>query len=274
MRSPRARGSTVDEARLMGWVTRFAGYRRNIGVPDILSWLNQFDEPHGDLAARVLDAVRFISHEHVSAAYRSVLSSLPGWFPLEADRSGKWRFVALSSSAGESGDSMLHIFRRANALGSSRNSRMFIYKSDLLRESITSDDTVVFVDDFAGTGRQACMSWRANIRELLPGNPTTYLVLVAASLRAKKKIQSETDFQVFSHFTLSDRDNIFSPACIHFTESEKATLVDYNRKADRRDPRGFGGCGLLVVLPHSCPNDCIPILHRSHGRWRGLFREP
>jgi len=272
MRSPRARGTPVDEARLMGWVTRFAGYRRNITTPDILNWLSQFDEPHRDLAARVLDAVRFISQEHISTAYRTVFSDLPGWFPSESDRSGTWRFVALSSSAGESGDSMLHIFRRANDLSSTRNNRMFIYKSDLLRESITKDDTVVFVDDFAGTGNQACTSWEASIRELLPGSPTTYLVLVAASLQAKKRIQSETDFRVFSYFTLSDRDNIFSPACIHFTRREKATLLEYNGTADGREPRGYGGCGLLVVFPHSCPNDSIPILHKHHRRWHGLFR--
>ncbi len=271
MRKPKDRGVPIDQARLQAWVARFSSYRAQVSNERVGHWLDQFADPDKDLAARTLDAVRFISLEQIHAAYRALLRKLPGWSPSEAERNGRWRFVALSSSAGESGDSMLHVFRRANAMNSTRLNNLFIHKSDLLREGITKDDTVVFVDDFAGTGTQVSTSWSANLRELMPEFPTTYLLLVAATARAKKKIHAETGLRVLAHFNLSGGDDILSLGCRHFTNQERSKLLVYCAKADRRAPRGFGDCGLVIAFSHGCPNNSIPILHRDHRRWRGLF---
>lgn len=71
--------------------------------------------------------------------------------------------------------------------------------------------------------------------------------------------------------TLQPADNIFSPLCQHFAETEKTALLKYCRQADRSNPKGFGECGLLVVIAHRCPNNAIPVLHANHGDWQGLF---
>lgn len=272
MREPAPRGSAIDDLRLAGWANRFASYRRAIAPADIRRWIAQFETPHSDLAARVIDAIRFVTHDQIREAYRAVLARLPGWSVHKSQRHGKWRFVALSASAGESGDTMLHAFRTANGLGSNNYNDLFIYKSDLLREGITAADTVVFVDDFSGSGTQACTSWTANIRELLPANPTTYLLLVAATHQAKKRILAETSLRVESHFTLNEGDNILSGRCPHFTTREKVVLLDYNRIADAKAPSGYGECGLVIAFAHKCPNNTIPILRANHRKWKGIFR--
>lgn len=271
MKEPMMRGTPIDMKRMASWVSVFSGYRHSITEERIDRWLLQFDRGHRDLAARVLDCVDFVNHEHIAIAFRSILNSLDGWDIDESNRRGRWRFVAYSGSAGESGDSMLHRFRLATGLHNKKYNDLFIHRSELLRDNLGPSDNVVFIDDFAGTGKQVCDSWGA-LQELLPGNPIVYLVLIAASTPARKKIANETELAVVSDIELTDHDNIFSSTCSHFTASEKELLLRYCRKGDTRNPRGFGNCGFVIVFAHNCPNNSVPILHAYHPRWEGLFR--
>src|SRR3990172_2393312 len=180
MKEPRPRGTSIDPGRMGGWAAEFAGYRHSVTESRIDRWLEQFGPSHRDLAARVLDCVDFVPYEQISAAFHSLLSSLPGWSLNETGRQGRWRVVAFSFSSGENGDSMLHQFRVANELADKRYDDLFVHVRDLLRENLVSGDNVVFVDDFAGTGNQVCEAWVKDIAELLPGGPKMYLILVAA----------------------------------------------------------------------------------------------
>jgi len=272
MKRPLTVGSGIDSRRMAGWTSVFAGYRHAVNEARIDRWLAQFRKQEQDLAARILDSVDFVTQEQIAAAYRSLLAALPGWNPHETLRRGKWRFVAFSISAGQSGDTMLHRFRLANDLGSREYGALFIHKSELLTEGLGADDVVVFVDDFAGTGNQICDAWKENIQELLPGNPKAYLLLVSATSWAKAKVESETPLIVNPYISLGPEDNVFSDDCAHFSSQEKVILLRYCKKANRVWPKGFGQCGLLVVLAHNCPNDSIPILHAHNRRWEGLFR--
>src|SRR5207249_3575458 len=131
----------------------------NVNEGRIDRWLGQFQAAHRDIAARVLDATEFVSNEQIAEAYRQALRALPGWHMNQARRRGRWRFVPFSFSAGESGDSMLHVFRVANALQHRRYDELFIHIRDLPSAALDEDDTVVFVDDFSGTGDQAVRNW-------------------------------------------------------------------------------------------------------------------
>ena len=166
---------------------------------------------------------------------------------------------------------MLHAFRVANRLAGERHDDLFIYKADLMKEELGSDDTVVFVDDFAGTGDQAIGAWNDALAELLPGRPRTFLVLIAAVREAAQRIMDKTLLNVRSHRRLSTRDNFFANDCDHFSADEKETLLTYCQSADATNPRGYGRSGLLVVMAHRCPNNSLPILHAKSGTFAGLF---
>ncbi len=231
-----------------------------------------------DLGARVLDAVKFLKSEDMEGALREMIGHLPGWHRIKAQRRGKWRFVAFSATAGESGDTMLYRLRTALGLTERRYGELFIHRADLLREGIGTEDSVVFIDDFAGTGQQASLAWRGDrktgimgLAELLPGDPKTYLILVAAGQRAVDRISQETSLKVVARHVLDPCDDIFSEDCQHFTLAEKNTLLGYCMRADRVRPRGFGDCGFVVVLAHRTPNNSIPVLHVNLPRWQGLF---
>ena len=264
MKEPSPRNTPIDMARMIAWTDDFTGYRYTITEQRIDRWLNQFDEDHRDIAARVLDCVDFISHEQMVQAFREILNSLEGWHRDESQRQGKWRFVAFSGSAGESGDSMLHKFRLANGLNGRIYDNLFIHRSDLLRENLGADDTIVFVDDFSGTGKQATDAWKDYLHEIMPEGPDVYLILVAASIDARDKINQETGLTAYPYIELNSGDNFFSRNCRCFSDKEKHIILEYCRRADRQNPKGRGDCGFVIVFAHTCPNDSIPILHTNH----------
>src|SRR5947207_8778303 len=191
MKEPLPRGVVVDARRMRSWLDTITGYRHAVNEERIDRWLEQFDAADQDLAARILDSVDFISAGQVTQGFRAILGGLTGWSRNEPERQGRWRFVALSASAGESGDTMLHRFRMANNLTGRQYTDLFVYKRDLLQEKLGPGDTVLFVDDFAGTGQQVSEHW-PELAELLPGNPHAYLGLVAASREARVRIEGET----------------------------------------------------------------------------------
>ena len=257
---------------MKSWLNTFAGYRHVVNEGRIDRFLEQFSPVDKDLGARVLDSVEFVSHEQINQGFREILNGLEGWSKFKNQRLGKWRFVPFTGSSGESGDAMIHKFRQANGLGSERYDELFIYRRDLLKERLTSEDTIVFLDDFSGTGRQATKIWEKYLHELLPDDPTIYLILVGINDRAVKKISKETDLNVLSFFHYNDRDNLFSDSCKSFTPAEKQIILKYCKRADNRYPMGSGDCGMVLVLAHNTPNNSIPILHTNHEKWEGLFR--
>ncbi len=272
MKTPTRRNARIDSRRLRSWANEFAGYRHHVSEDRIRAWITRFDEEHHDLAARVLDCIDFFSHDQIVGAFRSVLQGLEGWSINKRKRDGSWRFVAYSASAGESGDSMLHKFRHANNLAAKKYNELFIPRSDILRERLGADDTVVLIDDFVGSGEQACGSWANQFGELLADVGRVYLVVVAACQSAMRRIAHETSLELVPHFHLTEGDNVFASKCRHFNPTEKTALLDYCTKAESKEPQGHGDCGLLVVFAHSCPNNSIPVLHKSNRKWEGLFR--
>jgi len=272
MKLPKQRGAPIDGARMREWLDDFAGYRVNVTEGRIDRWIDQFGTKHRDLSARVLDSVEFVSRSRVATAFRQGLRCIPGWHSRAAKRKGKWVFVPFTASAGESGDTMCHEFRIANGMGNRKFDNLFKYKSDLPDERLGPKDTVIFIDDFAGTGDQAIDHWERVLSELLPQQPTTYLVLLMANVGARRKISRNTEMIVLADTELRDSDNIFHVGCTHFSIADKKHLLKLCRRAKQDEPRGYGNSGLLLVFSHRCPNNSIPILHESNRRWEGLFR--
>jgi hypothetical protein len=283
MRTPLAPGTAIDARRYKRWIDRFGSYRDAITHVTIESWLNQFDTGDQDLAARVLDVVDFYSQSQIYAAFRETLAALPGWHESSSKRTGNWRFAAMSSSAGESGDAMLHHFRIANKLDSKRFDELFVSRSELFRQpmlpegnprKLGEDDVVVLLDDFSGTGDQVCNAWNdpaTSFGALLTGVGKIYLILVAASKAARQRISKETALCPMPAHELHESDSVFSDQCRHFTKPDQVRLLHYGQIADKNNPKGYGGCGFVVVFQHRPPNNSIPILHADHSKWTGLF---
>jgi hypothetical protein len=283
MRPPSAPGRPLDARRFREWSGRFGAYRDGVINVTIQAWLEQFERRDRDLAARVLDVVEYFGQAQISRAFQQALAALPGWHADANRRVCNWRFAAMSGSAGESGNAMLHTFRLANRLDFRRFDDLFVERSDLFRQTmlpendpqrIGANDVVVLVDDFSGTGDQVCNAWNdpeTSFGALLADVGKVYLVLVAATADARQRISQETSLSVIPAHELLEFDNIFSNICTHFTDADRARLLHYGRIADRQNPKGRGECGLVIVFQHRPPNNSIPVLHAVNARWTGLF---
>jgi hypothetical protein len=154
MRKPLPPNTAIDTRRIQRWIQSFPGYHESISAITLESWLNQFQGTDRDLAARLLDYVAYVTSGEIRASYQNLLGSLEGWHRQKTNRTGNWFFVPFSVGAGESGDAMTHVFRMATSMSSRFFTQEFIHPSELLKKMPGPDDTVVLIDDFAGTGNQ------------------------------------------------------------------------------------------------------------------------
>lgn len=274
MRKPSPAKAPVDPKRFKRWTNDFGAYRYPVTRSTIDSWRLQFTKKDQDLAARVLDAIDFYGQDRIASMFRTALGSLHGWHTNAANRAGRWRFAALSGSAGESGDSMLYQFRLANNLDNKACNELFISRSEIFAQKLSAEDTLVLLDDFSGTGGQACEAWanpQTGFGELCAGVGSVYLIVIAAARTARQRINADTEMRLVAGHELNESDDIFSDHCKHFDDADRSRLLHYGEIADPKRPKGYGDCGFVVVFQHRCPNNSIPILHASHNKWTGVF---
>lgn len=269
MKMPANRGTPIDQARIGKWIRDFRFYRASPHEAEINAWLNRFGLDDRDIAARVLDCVEVISEATIQEGYKQALGAMAGWHRRANLRDGKWIFTGFGAPS-ESGMAMLRLFREANSLTDQRFDQLFCSITDIPRRKLSAEDSVVLVDDFAGTGRQISRRW-PTLQELIACDARCYLVLTAATIDAIRKIESDTTLEVLVRTKIERNENIFSSACRRFSAADRAALLPYCERADKKNPKGFGDCGLLYVLSHKTPNNSIPILHSNHSRWVGLF---
>lgn len=194
MMQPSPSGTSIDVTRKKKWRARFLHYRQPPSIDEIDAWVKQFNKNDKDVAARILDSVQLVTRAEIELAYQTLMKSLPGWHYQKAKRDGEWRFVPFAVRPGESGDSMMAVFRQAMGMRQRHHDPLFVYAHQLPAQKLTGEDTVVLIDDFAGTGNQACATWNDLFRELVGGAGTVYLMVVAATVTAQQEIREKLTF--------------------------------------------------------------------------------
>ncbi len=257
------------EVQILDWLKSFAHYRLPPTRETLLQWLRRFDPDHLHIAHKILNQVIMVSEIEIQKGYKCSLEALEGWSRSAEERQGRWFFVGVGE-AGESGPAMLRLFREANGLTRARWQAFFVTVMDLPQLRLSAYDSIVFIDDFAGTGTQMVKYWPL-LQELVASEAKCFLLLTVLTKRAKEYIVENTDLIIRENKVLEPDSDIFSTECETFSECEKAVLDKYGAIAWPRHPRGFGDCGLCVVLSHKTPNNTIPILHANHPDWVGLF---
>ena len=262
-------GKPATEAQIRKWLERFPHYRMPPTRETLVQWLRRFEPDDLNIAHKILDQVIMVSELQIQEGYKSGLEALEGWSKSAEERQGRWFFVGVGE-AGESGLAMLRLFRDANGLTRPKWQGYFVTLLDLPELRLSAFDNIVFVDDFAGTGVQMVEYW-PTLEELVASEAKCFLLLTVLTMQAEAHIVKHTDLLVRAHKVLGSEENIFSADCGTFTEHEKAVLDNYGEIAWPPHPRGYGDCGLCVVLSHKTPNNTIPILHANHPNWIGLF---
>ncbi|WP_226783290.1 phosphoribosyltransferase-like protein [Oceaniglobus trochenteri] len=259
----------MAQDQLSEWVHRFRFYRNPPDRGRIQAWLDQFEQQHRGLAERLLDIIQVVSDQDVLVGYRDFLRNADGWDINEAHRRGRWYFVGFGGS-GESGPHMVRLFREANVLNATKFDSLFVHLRDLPSLGLTAEDTVIFIDDIAGSGDQACRLW-PTIQELIASEAKAVLLLTAVTYRSEARISSKTELVIACRDNLGTECDLFHDDCTAFDRDEKSVIEGYCKKADKSNPRGYGNCGLFYVLAHKTPNNCLPIIHAHNKNWGGIL---
>lgn len=238
----------------------------NVTKGKIQTWLRQFDEPHQVVALKLLQHIRFYDTARIHSACRTLCDIVK----IECGETlDKVIFMGLGS-AGKSGATMLHRFRRANSMHTRKYETKFMYSSQITSIPANFDGTLVFLDDFIGSGTQATASLFDIISIAPPKSKIVFLVIAGYS-SAIDEINEEIDCNIFTVDLLDDNEKLFSDTNTIFTEEEKSILKDYCELTGSRYPYGYHDIGSLVVFNDSVPNNTPSILIHDGNTWTPLF---
>lgn len=249
----------------------------DITYESIRDWIDQFDRRDGALAIRILEKVFFVDQSKILTAYQSIHQQLAS---LEDDLLKV--FFAGYGYAGSSGEGMLYRYKTANRLRGTQIEANFMNMTDIpSRLLFINAPSVLFVDDFVGSGNGAIKVWRGEtgeespaLQDIVPASVRNrYLGVAVAYQRGIDEIQASIPLTVLPWKIFSERERVLSERSSIFNRSEKELIRMYCRRTGCSSSfeTGYGDTQSLVVFEHNCPNDSLPILWFEGNDWKALF---
>lgn len=244
---------------------------KNVNKGKIISWLKQFDEPHQPIALKVLQQLRFYDISQIHRSCKSLLNIVKEEC---GDKLEDVIFMGLGS-AGKSGSMMLTQFRRSNGMHTSRYENMFKYATEVTALPSSFNGTLVFIDDFIGSGTQAKNSI-LDIVSIVPPASKILLCVIAGYESAIdyvcKEVEKEIDFNIFPADLLQENEKLFSEENTNFNRAEQEILKTYCLRTGSSYPFGWHDVGSLVIFCDSVPNNTPSILIHEGDAWKPLFQ--
>ena len=146
--------------------------------------------------------------------------------------------------------------------------------------------TLVFIDDFIGTGESACKYFRqinsmcGNL--LSESKLRIFFIVLSGFEQGKQNIQRALDEVMFKVSVRvcdlqGEADKCFTEASKFFPhalqrETAKNIAERYGLTLVLDHPLGFGNCQAAIAFEDSCPNNTLPIFWSDSNNWIPLFR--
>jgi len=181
-------------------------------------------------------------------------------------------FVSVGHPA-KSGDLIGYFFRKNNHIPSDQ----FVRFEDIPWLACRTEQVLVFLDDFSGSGRQAERLWHS-IKEQLNGIEikASFVYATITSLnRARKRLQStrlelESVYEFGSEQTVFSDDSIILPDKA-MREQARQISLKYGARVYPSHPLGYSESACLLGFFYSTPNNTLPIFWASTSSWRPLL---
>ena len=250
---------------------RFSDYEPfSVQIPFVMGWLKQFQAQHRNLALKLAKRLRYYGTSQIHGLMPRAFEILKEQLNAQTAELNQAIFAPLGR-IGESGPDIARRFRNANNL-SSRQSQFV--ELPRLSEAVfkANQPTVVFLDDFVGTGKQVSDAWRDVLSSIVPEFVPMYLLVVAAYSDGIRRVERKTPIKVLHVHLLGGRDQLLSSANQSLSNSEKNAIRNYCEKAGNQ-PLGFGDLGALVSFAYGTPNNTISVIRGSEKQrpWKGLL---
>jgi hypothetical protein len=290
---------TAEEIRKI--TDSWPSYRgRRIGSEDVRSWLDQVKAFRAQrMLFKLLQNVRFYSEaeirEKLKTIHRAVTPLLPNYIRKKSTDVRSDVIITYVDGPGKSGAEYARLYAEQNFINARcvKERGTFVEDVHYHLDRISSQiHAVVIVDDIVGTGD----SLSENLREFLKQNGTFLVdkkipvIVIAVSatefgLNIVRERYAEVPglrVEIRACEILAPRHVAFGPH-IGFWDTQdeyeeaKSLCLQLGSRLGAKKPLGYRDQGLLVVFPHTCPNNTLPILHREGRRgepWHCLFQRP
>jgi len=269
-------------------------------------WLDNFEPADRNLAAHLLNGFLYFSEEMVDQMFGAAVQSLSSSV-LELDLSffqtqSAWRafldgaiVTYVTGERPNPTDSGLLFSRKARQVIGIDQSSITSPEDAVLRLMTDVERTVIFVDDFVGSGNQFVDTWQRPTRALgradisfaklstVSRHRFFYCPLLCTDL-GLQRIQRECPVvkvvpahHVPRNYSALAPDSVIWPAHllpegVHFIQrySTAAGIPDSPGTVD--DWRGFAGLGLTMAFAHSVPDATLPLFYWEKNGWAPLIR--
>lgn len=268
--------------------------------PHIEEWLNNFQGANAEaeraIALRLLSQFVCLDQTEIEQSLKAVYRLLFRYPTLQSIRRAngnsmdpgviepayesslqRTRFLGLGAP-GSSGNLLLYHFRQQNELPDDLFCSTESAKASVAAGAV---DTLVYIDDVSGSGKQATDFWRDHLTDAVLADKKIYYFPLFGTAKALNKIRDKTGFTARSLFTLDGSFRCFSTRSRYFADGEESTrrlakeiCLRYGKKIEPSAPLGFRDGQLLLGFSHNTPNNTLPIFWStgkgSHS-WRPLF---
>ena len=259
-------------------------------------WLQQFGDPDNQiLAFKLLERLKITGyfssatvHNHFKEIHTRILTSQhegnSDWATKVKGRKVVGNiYVTSFDPPGKSGSSLLYPYKNANQIHNSLVGGMDAAAN--LVENSKSPIVVIFVDDFIGTGG-SCIAGFERFINTVGGieklnDHAFYVATLAATGEGIEAVRLNTKgrLTVIEARQLGTADRAFSPDADIFSNEEELQRcqrlcenVGYD--LEPKHPLGYDDSQNLILFPHRCPNNTLPIFYKTGRKYKGTDWEP
>ena len=241
---------------------------QKIDLPSILNWISQFPEEDRGLILSLLSSIRYYSAGKVKEILvkknQELLDRLGG-----AGVMPEHIIYASLDEAGSSSPVMLNVLRDAAQL--QRKRTKLIDSRDVFGFVKTTSElgngAIIYVDDFAGTGKQFLESRNFIAEQVTTIGQFSEFFLLPCICREAYDLIREQGVEVICDYIHEKADRPLHPLS-GMDATIKQRLVDYSKRADPAAPLGYGDIAAMVVNYRNSPNSMPPLFRGNVGQDR------
>ena len=253
-------------------LVRFRGYGPQPVTPASLNrWLSQLDRTQRRDVLSLLRHVVYLSQRDTEACLVNLNQGLQAHLSLSGISPPSTLYVQMHDPASSSAV-MLSILRDKGHLEKA-GAQLVHWKDTRGLNEMTQrigQGAIVYVDDFAGTGRQF-VTVRNNLVDFVVGPFAEFFLLPVICEEAFHRV-SRLGVEVVASLVHAKAQRPLLPFSRSISSSRRDRLLLMSRQIDQSGGLGFGGLASMVVFYRNAPNT-TPVLLRGSPRdaFFGLF---
>lgn len=257
----------TSPSKLQPYVDVFKG---DVSYAWFTSWLTQFELEDQSVVLRLVSAFKYYSLSDTFRLLDSLFAKLQSEHGVLPEKT--W-FVPCGYVA-KSGDAIAYFFKKRNALPD----EAFVRASDLTSARLLERPTVVFIDDFVGSGQLVGRTITELVRPMKQNVPSARFVFatLVGMKRGLARFATQSDLGICAAEYVGYEAEAFSHESELFPVAEDRLLAErvvrkYTERLSPKSPLGYGASQALLGFFFGTPNNTLPIFWRKSDEWRPLL---